>query len=92
MDKHNIVDEWLNIAEMDMASAKFLQNMHPVPVEIICYHCQQSAEKYLKGYLAFNEEEVLKTHDLLALNNMCQNMMKNFYPLTKNVFVWLIMV
>ena len=70
MDKHNIVNEWLSIADMDMASANFLQDMHPTPVEIICYHCRQSAEKYFKGYLAFKEEEVLKTHDLLVLNNL----------------------
>ncbi|WP_235661821.1 MULTISPECIES: HEPN domain-containing protein [Bacillus] len=25
----------------------------PIPFAIICYHCQQCAEKYLKGYLTF---------------------------------------
>jgi HEPN domain-containing protein len=28
--------------------------MHPTPVEVICYHCQQSAEKYLKGYIVLH--------------------------------------
>jgi len=37
---------------MDLGTAEYLQNMSPLPLEIICYHCQQSAEKYLKGYLA----------------------------------------
>ena len=83
MDKHKIVNEWLNIAEMDIASAKFLQNMHPLPVEIICYHCQQSAEKYLKGFLAFKENEVLKTHDLLVLNNLCQKYDKDFLSINE---------
>jgi HEPN domain-containing protein len=83
MDKHNIVNEWLNIAEMDMASANFLQDMHPIPVEIICYHCQQSAEKYLKGYLAFKEEEILKTQDLLALNSLCQKYDKKFLSINE---------
>ena len=83
MDKHKIVNEWLNIAEMDIASAKFLQNMHPLPIEIICYHCQQSAEKYLKGFLAFEENEVLKTHDLLVLNNLCQKYDKDFLSINE---------
>ncbi len=48
MDKQNIVNEWLNIAEMDMASAIFLKDMHPVPVEIICYHCSNLQKSILK--------------------------------------------
>ncbi|WP_282433370.1 HEPN domain-containing protein [Desulfosporosinus sp. FKA] len=42
-------------AETGLQSALFLLNMHPAPLEIICYHCQQSAEKYLKGYIALND-------------------------------------
>jgi len=72
MDKRRIVDEWLTIAEMNISSANFLRKMRPLPIEIICYHCQQSAEKYLKAYLAFKEIETLKTHDLVLLNDLCQ--------------------
>ncbi|MDZ7401153.1 MAG: HEPN domain-containing protein [candidate division KSB1 bacterium] len=71
MDKFQIVQEWFDIADTDLASAKYLQSMHPIPIEIICYHCQQSAEKYLKGFLAWNEHEVIKTHDLVLLNQLC---------------------
>lgn len=71
MDNLKIAKEWFNIAEMDNASAKYLQNMYPAPIEIICYHCQQSAEKYLKGFLALKEHEIVKTHDLVALNKLC---------------------
>ena len=45
--------------------------MHPVPIEIICYHCEQSAEKYLKGYLILKQNNVEKTHDLGMLNKKC---------------------
>lgn len=71
MDNLGIVREWFEIAEKDMNSAKFLQRMKPVPIEIICYHCQQSSEKYLKGFLAYNAHEIVKTHDLIILNNLC---------------------
>ncbi|MCD4692773.1 MAG: HEPN domain-containing protein [Calditrichales bacterium] len=46
MDNKDIANEWFEIANMDLSSASFLKNMQPVPIEIICYHCQQSAEKY----------------------------------------------
>ena len=45
--------EWQRLAAMDLSTAEYLKNMNPLPIEIICYHCQQSAEKYLKGYLVF---------------------------------------
>lgn len=32
--------------------------------EISCYHCQQSAEKYLKGYLVLYGKNPPRTHDL----------------------------
>ncbi|WP_200800676.1 HEPN domain-containing protein [Carboxydothermus pertinax] len=46
-----------------MSVAKYLMNMIPKPSNIICYHCQQSAEKYLKGFIALNGGQILKTHD-----------------------------
>jgi len=72
MDNLNIAKEWFDIAEMDISSAKYLQKMHPEPIEIICYHCQQASEKYLKGFLALNGHQIQKTHDLTLLNKICQ--------------------
>lgn len=72
MDNQDVAREWFNIADLDLSAAEFLQKMNPIPVEIICYHCQQSAEKYLKGFLALNGEEVKRTHDLIQLNKACQ--------------------
>jgi len=78
MDNRDIAKEWFTIAEADLASAEFLKKMRPIPIEIICYHCQQSAEKYLKGFLALNGENIKKTHDLLRLNKVCQKYDTNF--------------
>ncbi|HDL00756.1 MAG TPA: HEPN domain-containing protein [candidate division Zixibacteria bacterium] len=71
MNKKNPSEEWFQIAEMDLLTANYLKGMRPKPIEIICYHCQQAAEKYLKGFLAFRGHEVVKTHDLMALNRLC---------------------
>ncbi|MBU0764531.1 MAG: HEPN domain-containing protein [Bacteroidetes bacterium] len=78
MNKTDIVKEWFVLAENDFRSAVFLKGMIPAPLEIICYHCQQCAEKLLKGFLAFNEEEIIKTHDLLLLNKICIKFDKKF--------------
>jgi len=48
------VREWLQLADDDLYSAKILNEQVRRPFEIICYHCAQSIEKYLKAYLTFN--------------------------------------
>lgn len=71
MDKLTQANEWQRLAAMDLNSAEYLQNMYPVPIEIICYHCQQSAEKYLKSYLVLHNINPPKTHDLDELCKLC---------------------
>lgn len=52
MENKKVLQEWLDFAEMDFLTAKHLyDNMYPKPLEIICYHCQQSVEKLLKAVL-----------------------------------------
>ena len=60
-------NEWISYAKKDLEAAKFLTNMHPQPLEIICYHCQQSAEKSVKALIIKNGIQIKKTHDLLLL-------------------------
>lgn len=72
MKNLDIANEWFKIAEIDFETAKFLQNMKPMPLEIICYHSQQCVEKYLKGFIALNGGQKTKTHDLVLLNKICQ--------------------
>lgn len=63
--------EWLEFASMDLDSAQFLLDMRPLPVEIICYHCEQAAEKLLKAVLVAADVEPPKTHDLIQLCKRC---------------------
>ena len=73
--------DWYKFAMMDLDSAKYLCGMRPKPLEIICYHCQQSAEKMLKGYLVENAVEPPKTHDLIELRKMCEKINTDFEEL-----------
>jgi len=45
---------------------------------IICFHCQQSVEKYLKAYLMYQEIVPPKTHDVLRLAAICSEFDKAF--------------
>ena len=70
MNNENVKD-WLQLADDDLYSAKLLSEAVHKPYEIICYHCAQAAEKYLKGYLPYKNIVPKKTHDLVFLNHLC---------------------
>jgi HEPN domain-containing protein/GNAT superfamily N-acetyltransferase len=79
MNEHDIVAEWLQIAFDDYDSALYLfQRPHRRPYEIICYHCQQSAEKALKAFLCANGVEVPRTHETGYLCQLCINIDDSF--------------
>ncbi|MFO7882636.1 MAG: HEPN domain-containing protein [Kosmotogaceae bacterium] len=71
LNNFSIAKEWLDYAHHDLQAAEFLMKMTPKPLEIICYHCQQSAEKTLKAFLAFKNQEIPKVHDLTYLLDKC---------------------
>jgi HEPN domain-containing protein len=77
MTKEEYALEWLHIAEMDFGSAVYLLGHRPLPVEIVSYHCQQSAEKWLKGFLVIQGIRPPKTHDLVDLYNLCEPFAQN---------------
>lgn len=71
--------EWIAMAETDYGVAKHLfETYYPKPLEIICYHCQQSAEKAIKALIIeFGAQGGLpKVHDLSFLLNQIKNKVK----------------
>jgi HEPN domain-containing protein len=70
MDIKDVI-EWFAIADEDFDSAKILNEAVCKHKEIICYHCAQSIEKYLKGYLTYNDIVPKKTHSIIFLNENC---------------------
>ena len=64
--------EWVEFAERDYEASLQLAESHNPPFEIIGYHCQQTAEKYLKAMLIENNQQVPHIHDLGKLNSECR--------------------
>ena len=63
--------ERFRFGDTDLRYAEHGLSMYPQPYELICYHCQQAVEKYLKGYLLYCGIEVPKIHHLDKLCEMC---------------------
>ncbi|MFN3884646.1 MAG: HEPN domain-containing protein [Rhodocyclaceae bacterium] len=57
--------EWLGKADEDYRAAKLLIEGGLILPAL--FHCQQAAEKALKGYLCFHHQPVEKTHDITKL-------------------------
>jgi len=69
----NTPRDWRLLAERDITVADHLADtMVPVPTEIIAFHCQQAAEKYLKGALVILGEEPPYIHDLDDLCSLAE--------------------
>ena len=71
------------LAERDLAVADYLaNNMVPAPTEIIAFHCQQAAEKYLKGVLVILGEEPPYIHDLVELCKIAEKQRPTFVSIS----------
>ena len=79
MNVHNEISEWMRLAEMDLSTAHHMfETFRPKPLEIVCFHSQQSAEKMLKCFLVSKEIEPPKTHDMQVLIEMCAEINSEF--------------
>ncbi len=64
--------EWARYAEQDwQVATSLIRRKHP-PNVAICFHAQQSAEKYLKALLLQKSVAFPRTHDLPTLNTLCE--------------------
>lgn len=59
--------QWLQKAEQDLAAARTLLHSDSSFSYPACFHAQQAAEKYLKGYLTWKQVEFPKTHSIEKL-------------------------
>jgi len=67
------VDEWVGKAEEDWSVAVSLTRRRKLPVpSIVCFHCQQCVEKYLKACLVYHRDKPPRIHDLHKLLVLCE--------------------
>lgn len=72
-------EKWLSIDKEDLAVAKLA--IASEYFSSATYHCQQCAEKTLKGYLSFKGEPITKTHDLIKSLEQCMQFDQDFQKL-----------
>ena len=70
-DKAAVVRGWLGKAANDLRGAHIDLDADPPFIEDALFHCQQAAEKTLKGFLTAHDTPFKKTHDLDELGRAC---------------------
>ena len=59
--------QWLAKARSDLLDVDNNLKAKEIPFDMVCFHCQQAAEKLLKAFLVGNGESFPYTHDLMLL-------------------------
>ncbi len=76
---------WFKKAENDLINAENTIKMEKPPCDTICFHAQQCAEKYLKGFLTYHEIEFPKTHSLEDLVLLCKTVVPSIEAELENI-------
>ena len=74
------VKEWIKKARSDFKLVEHELKLQEEEIlkDIVCFHCQQSVEKYLKSFLIYHKKEIKRTHDIAYLLNQCSFIDKDF--------------
>ncbi len=76
-DLRDLALGWFGKADSDLTTAQVMLGSAG-PYDTACFHAQQAAEKYLKGFLGLNGEAIPRIHDLIELNRLCTVLSSNW--------------
>lgn len=63
-EKRREVDRWIAVANEDLRAARACLSIDEPALGAAAYHCQQAAEKLIKGLLVAASVSFRKTHDM----------------------------
>jgi len=64
-------EAWVFKAQSDLRTAEMAAHHNDPATDTAIYHTQQCAEKALKGFLAYRQSKIQKTHNLVRLVEQC---------------------
>jgi HEPN domain-containing protein len=82
MKNDEILSQWLKLADDDLDTAQFLLRRRKKILWVVCFHAQQSAEKYLKAFLILRGIKFDPIHDLIRLVSQCAQLDAEFNLVT----------
>lgn len=74
----NYIQQWIAKAAVDLVVIDKLTEFEVVATSVVCFHCQQVVEKYLKVFLIANGIDIKKTHNIEFLLAECSDIDPEF--------------
>lgn len=68
--KWDFIQQWLGKARNDLRAAEVLLRQDTEDYDVVGFHAQQAAEKFLKAALVRHQIEFPKTHDIALLRKL----------------------
>lgn len=81
--RRELAQAWLGKAKQDLGAAIVLNSDPASFTDLVLFHCQQAAEKALKGHLQWSDLRPPKTHDLILLLGLCIDLLPAFEELAE---------
>ena len=82
-----IVKQWILKAEHDLNVIEHEVKVSDPTTDMICFHAQQSVEKYLKAFLIANQINYPHTHNIGTILKSCKDINPNFSQLTNSLIL-----
>lgn len=77
-----LTQEWMTKSLHNLQTARIVADSLNGPLDTAIYHCQQAAEKAVKGWLTSQSVTFEKTHDIRRLVKQAEKIESNFSRLT----------
>jgi HEPN domain-containing protein len=83
-EKVAYIRKWFIKADHDLQTAVNERSIDTgeILTDTICYHCQQTVEKYLKAFLSWHDIDFKAVHDLVYLQQLCVKNDQDFQSLS----------
>lgn len=78
---------WLQYAYDDLQSAKVL--LQEGIYNMVCFHSQQVAEKLFKSFIASYHKEIPRTHNLIRLHKICEDLIGGKLGIDREMLIFL---
>lgn len=76
-----LIQQWHIKAENDLITAMNEFKAEETITDSICFHSQQSVEKYLKSYLIAQQQPIRNTHNITEILRLCIKIDEDFREL-----------
>ncbi|OGZ53984.1 MAG: hypothetical protein A3H64_03900 [Candidatus Ryanbacteria bacterium RIFCSPLOWO2_02_FULL_45_11c] len=80
----DFVKNWFFRGEEDIVLIRLILKEGNSLPNLACFHAQQAAEKYLKGFLAYHDLHARKVHSIKELLEDCEQVDNSFSQLQKD--------